>query len=373
MELIVQNLKKIFRTNKDEVQAVHGVSFTVPKGMFFTLLGPSGSGKTTILRCVGGLEMPDSGEIRLGEKVFYSDEKRIVLMPEERGIGMVFQSYAIWPHMTVFNNIAFPLRYGLKRVSSAEIKNKVQRVLNLVQMEGLETRMATQLSGGQQQRVALARALVSEPDLLLLDEPLSNLDAKLREEMRIEIRRIQKTLNLTTIYVTHDQAEALSMSDQVALLRSGKIVQIGVPRELYERPSDVFTSSFIGTSNKLTGTLERVAKEGSLGMVRIQGRDLICLIGEGCKVKKKVVVSIRPEDIEVAIVNNPTEDGWKGVVRQVVYFGDNMSCEIDTAGEILRAKLHPSVRLEEGQQVLLSFRSERCIAFPPETSNDGAP
>jgi iron(III) transport system ATP-binding protein len=373
MELIVEKLKKVFRAQAGEVQAVHGVSFSVPKGVFFTLLGPSGSGKTTILRCIGGLEMPDSGEIRLGEKVYFSDGKRIALMPEERGIGMVFQSYAIWPHMTVFNNVAFPLRYGLKRVSSAEIKEKVNHVLDLVQMEGLESRMATQLSGGQQQRVALARALVSEPDLLLLDEPLSNLDAKLREEMRIEIRRIQKALNLTTIYVTHDQAEALSMSDQVALLKSGKIVQLGVPRALYERPSDIFASSFIGSSNKLTGTLERVAKEGSLGMVRIQGRDLICVIGEGCKVRKPVVVSIRPEDIEVAVVNNPSEDGWKGVVRQVVYFGDNMSCEIDTAGEILHAKLHPSIRLEEGQQVLLSFRSERCVAFPPENSNDGSP
>ncbi|MGH7828371.1 MAG: ABC transporter ATP-binding protein [Candidatus Binatia bacterium] len=370
MDLTVQNLRKVFRAQAGEVQAVHGASFSVPNGVFFTLLGPSGSGKTTILRCIGGLEMPDSGEIRLGEKIYYSDKKRIVLMPEERGIAMVFQSYAIWPHMTVFNNVAFPLKYGLKRVPNAEIKSKVRRVLKLVQMDGLESRMATQLSGGQQQRVALARALVSEPDLLLLDEPLSNLDAKLREEMRIEIRRIQKSLGLTTIYVTHDQAEALSMSDQVALLRSGEIVQIGAPRELYERPSDVFASSFIGTSNKMTGTLERVANAGSLGVARIQGRDLICVIGEGCREKDEVVVSVRPEDIEVAVVNDPTADGWKGVVRQVVYFGDNMSCEIDSFGSVLRAKLHPSIRLEEGQQVLFSFRSERCVAFPAKMSND---
>ncbi len=368
MELVIQNLKKIFRSDAGEVQAVHGVSFSVPKGQFFTLLGPSGSGKTTILRCIGGLEMPDSGKIRLGEKVFYSDQERLVLMPEERGIGMVFQSYAIWPHMTVYNNVAFPLKYGLKRMAKAEIKSKVNRVLTLVQMNELESRMATQLSGGQQQRVALARALVSEPDLLLLDEPLSNLDAKLREEMRGEIRRIQKSIGLTTIYVTHDQAEALSMSDQVALLRNGKIVQIGSPRDLYERPSDFFASSFIGTSNKLPGTLERLAMPGALGTVRIQGRELTCVIGEGCKENSDVVVSVRPEDIDVKITGNPSEDGWKGVVRQVVYFGESMSCEIELAGAILRARLHPSMMLEEGKQVLLSFKPDRCVAFPPDAA-----
>lgn len=348
--------------------AVHGVSFYVPKGKFFTLLGPSGSGKTTILRCIAGLEFPDSGEIRLGEKTFYSDEKRIALMPEERGIGMVFQSYAIWPHMNVFDNVAFPLRFGLRRVPHGEIMSRVRRVLSLVQMEGLESRMATQLSGGQQQRVALARALVAEPELLLLDEPLSNLDAKLREEMRIEIRRIQRTLDLTTIYVTHDQAEALSMSDQVALLRSGKVVQVGPPREIYERPGDLFASTFIGTTNKLAGFMEHPGKPGSLGSVRIQGRELRCIIGEGCSEKGNVVVCVRPEDIEVTVASEVSTDGWKGVVRQVVYFGDSMSCEIESAGSILRARLHPSIILEEGQEVLLDFSSERCVAFPLDSS-----
>jgi iron(III) transport system ATP-binding protein len=368
MELIVQNLKKVFEAQAGIVQAVHGVSFTVPKGTFFTLLGPSGSGKTTILRCIGGLEMPDSGEIRLDEKIFFSDEKRIALMPEERGIGMVFQSYAIWPHMTVFNNVAFPLRYGLKRVPSAELNSRVERVLMLVQMEGLASRMATQLSGGQQQRVALARALVSEPDLLLLDEPLSNLDAKLREEMRVEIRRIQRTLGLTTIYVTHDQAEALSMSDQVALLRSGKIVQIGPPRDLYEKPSDVFASSFIGTSNQLPGIAEGITKAGSLGVVRIEGRELKCVIAEGCQDKAPVIVGVRPEDIDVQPLTDGNTDGWKGAVRQVIYFGDSMSCEIDFAGAVLRARLHPSIQLEDGQKVLIHFKPDRCVAFPPDSA-----
>ncbi|MFQ5903645.1 MAG: ABC transporter ATP-binding protein [Candidatus Binatia bacterium] len=369
MDLTVQNLEKIFRTREGEVQAVHGVSFSVLKGRFFTLLGPSGSGKTTILRCIAGLEFPDSGEIRLGEKTFYSKEKRIALMPEERGIGMVFQSYAIWPHMTVFDNVAFPLRFGLKRLPRSEVRSRVRKVLSLVQMNGLESRMATQLSGGQQQRVALTRALVAEPDLLLLDEPLSNLDAKLREEMRIEIRRIQKSLGLTAIYVTHDQAEALSMSDQVALLRAGKIVQLGTPRDLYERPRDIFTTSFIGTTNQLPGSIERLAEAGPLGSVRVNGRELNCLIGEGCREKDNVIVCVRPEDIEVKVATEVSEDGWKGIVRQVVYFGDGLNCEIESAGLLIRARLHPSVILEEGQQVLMSFRPERCVAFRSDSGN----
>lgn len=369
MELHVSELRKAFHAQAGEVQAVHGVSFEVPKGTFFTLLGPSGSGKTTILRCIGGLEMPDSGEIRLGEKIYFSDQQRIALMPEERGIGMVFQSYAIWPHMTVFNNVAFPLRFGLKRVPTAEIKTRVARVLELVQMEGLSARMATQLSGGQQQRVALARALVSEPDLLLLDEPLSNLDAKLREEMRVEIRRIQRALGLTTIYVTHDQAEALSMSDQIALLRSGKIVQIGAPRELYERPSDMFASGFIGTSNQLTGTVAHNVSPGAVGTVLIQGKPLACVIVEGCPQQGAVIVSVRPEDIEVSVNGARESEGWKGIVRQVVYFGDSMNCEIDFAGTLLRARLHPSTTLQDGQEISVDFKSGRCVAFPPESAS----
>jgi len=369
MELKVINLKKAFQAQAGNVQAVHGVSFEVPKGSLFTLLGPSGSGKTTILRCIGGLEMPDSGEIRLGEKVYYSDQQRIGLMPEERGIGMVFQSYAIWPHMTVYNNVAFPLRFGLKRVPASEIKARVTRVLDLVQMEGLSARMATQLSGGQQQRVALARALVSEPDLLLLDEPLSNLDAQLREEMRVEIRRIQKSLGLTTIYVTHDQAEALSMSDQIALLRRGKIIQLGGPRDLYEKPTDLFASGFIGTSNQIPGTVANAASPGAVGTVLIEGKPLVCVIVDGSPQDGAVTVSVRPEDVELNLNGADASGGWKGVVRQVIYFGDSMNCEIDFAGTLLRARLHPSSNLHDGQEVTVNFKSGRCVAFPREITN----
>jgi iron(III) transport system ATP-binding protein len=363
MDLVVENLRKFFNSGGSEVQAVRGASFSVTRGTFFTLLGPSGSGKTTILRCIGGLEAPDGGEIRLGEKIYYSARRRIALMPEERGIGMVFQSYAIWPHMTVFNNVAFPLKYGLRRLAASEVQARVKRVLELVQMEGLSGRMATQLSGGQQQRVALARALVSEPDLLLLDEPLSNLDAKLREDMRLEIRRIQRSLGLTTVYVTHDQAEALSMSDRIALLRGGEIVQLGGPRELYERPNDVFASAFIGTSNQLPGEI----LAGGLGSVRVKGRDIACVKGAGCPDRGKVIVSVRPEDINVRPANGDEANVWRGTVRQVVYFGDCMNCEIDFAGTVLRARLHPSTVLENGQEVTIDFEAKRCVAFPAES------
>ena len=369
MNLTVQNLTKTFRSAAGEVGAVRGISFSVPPGKFFTLLGPSGCGKTTTLRCIAGLEIPDSGVIRLQDKIFYSHEKRIALMPEERGIGMVFQSYAIWPHMSVFDNVAFPLRFGAKRLPRTEINSKVQRVLNLVQMDGLDLRMATQLSGGQQQRVALARSLVADPDLLLLDEPLSNLDAKLREQMRVEIRRIQKSLGLTTIYVTHDQAEALSMSDEIAVLRDGEIVQVGTPRDIYERPSNGFTSTFVGVTNKLPGKIKRLTGPDSLGSVLIQGRELTCVIGTGCQENGSVIVSARPEDIHVEPVHQDNDDSWTGVVRQVVYLGESLSCEIESAGLTIRARLHPAVKLEEGQRVLLSLQPDRCIALPPDSSS----
>ena len=369
MNLIVQNLAKSFKSAAGEVGAVCGISFSVTTGKFFTLLGPSGCGKTTTLRCIGGLELPDSGMIRLEEKILYSQDKSIALMTEERGIGMVFQSYAIWPHMSVFDNVAFPLRFGPKRLPRAETKSKVRQIFNLVHLDGLESRMVTQLSGGQQQRVALARSLVADPDLLLLDEPLSNLDAKLREEMRGEIRRIQKSLGLTTIYVTHDQAEALSMSDEIAVLRDGKIVQVGTPREIYERPSNGFTSSFIGVTNKLPGTIKQLPCPGSLGSVRINGRELTCVIGKGCRENGSVIVSARPEDIHVEPVCQVSDDSWTGTVRQVVYMGDCLTCKIDSDGLTIRARLHPAVRLEEGQRVVLSLQPERCIALPPESSS----
>jgi iron(III) transport system ATP-binding protein len=228
------------------------VSFRVEPGSVYTLLGPSGCGKTTLLRSIAGLETPDSGRIEIGSRQVYCSDSNVNLAPSQRRIGMVFQSYAIWPHMTVGENVAYPLQGG--RMSRTEIAKKVQTALELVGLPGLEDRPAPNLSGGQQQRVAFARALVSEPDVLLLDEPLSNLDAKLREQMRDELIRLQTTLGLTVLYVTHDQEEALSLSQRVALMRAGEFIEVGDPLTLYDHPVHPFTATFLGTSNLIPCT-----------------------------------------------------------------------------------------------------------------------
>src|SRR5499426_1796585 len=231
------------------IRAAEEVSFEVPAGKLFTLLGPSGCGKTTTLRSIAGLERPSAGEISVGGTVIYSSRKNVFIPPNRRGLGMVFQSYAIWPHMTVFENAAFPLQVSKKSIPKKSIQERVHRVLKVVALDEMADREATKLSGGQQQRLALARALVMEPPLLLLDEPLSNLDAKLRDRMRTELKRLQRELGITTVYVTHDQSEALALSHQIAVMNGGRIEQVGSPREVYERPCNRFVADFIGTTN----------------------------------------------------------------------------------------------------------------------------
>src|SRR5688572_14008521 len=235
------------------VKAAQDVSFTVDEGRLFTLLGPSGCGKTTTLRSIAGLERPRAGEIYVNDRVVYSSARNVFVAPNRRGFGMVFQSYAIWPHMNVFQNSAFPLEVGEKSYSRKDMRDKVMRVLRAVQLDHLADREATKLSGGQQQRLALARALVMEPALLLLDEPLSNLDAKLRERMRFELKRLQRELRITTVYVTHDQSEALALSHAIAVMSEGRIQQIGTAREIYERPVNAFVADFVGTTNFVEG------------------------------------------------------------------------------------------------------------------------
>src|SRR5581483_5077821 len=238
------------------VKAAQNVTFDVPEGKLFTLLGPSGCGKTTTLRSIAGLERPVSGEIEVDGRVVYSSSKGIFVAPNKRNFGMVFQTYAIWPHMNVFQNVAFPLE--VRKMAKLEIRERVMRVLTAVQLAHLVDREATKLSGGQQQRLALARALVMEPQLLLLDEPLSNLDAKLREKMRFELKRLQRELKLTTVYVTHDQGEALALSHEIAVMNEGRVVQIGTPRQIYEQPQDRFVADFVGTTNFIGGTVSTV-------------------------------------------------------------------------------------------------------------------
>jgi len=295
--IIVEGLVKTF-VGPQSVPVLNDVSFEVGEGQFYTLLGPSGCGKTTTLRCIAGLEHADAGRILLGDVEVFSS--RAFVPANRREIGMVFQSYAVWPHMSVFDNVAFPLRHGRHKMrNKAKIRDKVDRVLALVGLEHAASRGASNLSGGQQQRLALARAVVEEPRLLLLDEPLSNLDAKLRERMRSEIRILQKELNITTLFVTHDQAEALSMSDRVAVMNSGRIVQEGSPRDTYFNAQSHFVANFIGSTNIVAGKLlPTFAGDGcriiETGFGALHSREDPHNVDSG-----EVSVAIRPEAIRV--------------------------------------------------------------------------
>src|ERR1051326_6980456 len=247
--ITIRSLKKWFDTPRGRVDALRGIDLDVGEKEFCVLLGPSGCGKTTTLRCVAGLERPDAGEIEIEGAMVNSPARRIYLPTEKRDIGMVFQSYAIWPHMNVFQNVAFPLVRGRKRFGREVVAEKVRRALHLLPLDGLEDRPATDLSGGQQQRVAMARAMVTEPKILLMDEPLSNLDARLREQMRVELKKITRAVGVTTLYVTHDQAEALSLGDKVCVMHDGEIVQMAAPDEVYRRPANLFVAEFVGEMN----------------------------------------------------------------------------------------------------------------------------
>jgi ABC-type Fe3+/spermidine/putrescine transport system ATPase subunit len=311
------------------IAAVNDVSFGVKKGEVLTLLGPSGCGKTTTLRLIAGFERPDRGEVHVEGKCIVSTAKRIFFPPEKRDMGMVFQSYAIWPHMNVFENVAYPLR--LRRLGANAVREKVEGVLDIVGLSGLEGRSAMLLSGGQQQRVAVARALVYSPKILLLDEPLSNLDAKLREQMRVELKNLQRRLSITVIFVTHDQVEAMTMSDHLAVMRDGKIEQMGSPQEIYEQPRTPFVQEFIGRVIWLEGKVVDTDWQRALIALNGNGATRIrCDMSEG-EVKKgdPVVVAIRPEEVELSRERNgealnqlPCE------VENAVFLGDRYECHL---------------------------------------------
>src|SRR5919199_2287248 len=294
--LAVENLHKWFIERKERVHAVDGVSFQVEAGSFYTLLGPSGCGKTTTLRCVAGLERPDDGVIVVAGRTVSG--KNQFVPPHKRDIGMVFQSYAIWPHMSVFENVAFPLRVA-RGIPGSEIKRRVEEALATVQLAGYEGRMATQLSGGQQQRLALARALVRRPKLLLLDEPLSNLDAQLRAELRVELLGLQRQVGITTLYVTHDQVEALSMSSRIAVMNQGRIVQEGTPREVYEHPNSDFVARFVGTANFLPGTIAGRAAEPAHVVVETSIGPVEAAAPPGRAAGDALTLTVRPENIRL--------------------------------------------------------------------------
>ncbi|MPZ62698.1 MAG: ATP-binding cassette domain-containing protein [Propionibacteriales bacterium] len=369
--LEIEELRKTFPASRGErekrVVAVNDVAFTVEQGQLFTLLGPSGCGKTTTLRCIAGLENPDKGEITVDGRTLFSNQNGIRLRANERGLGMVFQSYAIWPHMNVFKNVAFPLEVlpWKQRLPKKEINSRVERVLSVVQLDHLADREATDLSGGQQQRLALARALVMEPPLLLLDEPLSNLDAKLREEMRFELKRLQREFDITAVYVTHDQVEALAMSNVIAVMESGNIEQIGRPREIYERPVSRFVANFIGTSNFIEGTIKERDSDGVF-VVTTKTGDLRASSPVDLPVGEPVVVSVRPEHVDVAKGSTPVDSvgRWSGVVENRAFLGESVD-HVVRVGELeLRARCNPAMSLPPETEVTLTFPESACSLVP---------
>jgi iron(III) transport system ATP-binding protein len=363
----IKSLVKIFADGDNAgVRAVNDISFTVEEGRFYTLLGPSGCGKTTTLRCIAGLEKANGGEIVVaGNKVFSATDGTFV-PAYRRPIGMVFQSYAIWPHMTVFENVAFPLRVGKQRFSSSDVKIKVKNALGQVELDGYEERMATQLSGGQQQRLALARALVREPQVLLLDEPLSNLDAKLRERMRFELRELQRRLRITTLYVTHDQIEALSMSNVIAVMNSGVIVQEGAPREIYLQPKSQFVANFIGSTNQLPGQITKI-EAGDTAQVRTDDGEITCSVLEGLKAGSKVVVVVRPESVTLHR-QKPASDAnlLEGKIGAAMFLGEYVDCTVELGKNLLQTHQRYTLQVRRGDSVWVELPAGECMALPAE-------
>ena len=347
------------------VKAAQDVNIDVPEGHFFTLLGPSGCGKTTTLRSIAGLERPNAGEISVSDVVVFSARRNIFVPPNQRGFGMVFQSYAIWPHMNVFTNTAFPLQVGKKKYSRDEIDAKVMRVLKAVQLDHLRNREATKLSGGQQQRLALARALVMEPKLLLLDEPLSNLDAKLRELMRFELKRLQRELRITTVYVTHDQSEALALSHQIAVMSAGRIQQIGSPRDIYERPQSKFVADFVGTTNFVDGTVRHAMGEQQQYLIDTELGPLQSYSVETVHPGQAVVLSIRPEDVRLSdTALEPGMNVLNGVVDQKVFLGESLDWVLKAGGRTLLARTHPTIYTHIGEPIWARVDPLKCVAMP---------
>jgi iron(III) transport system ATP-binding protein len=354
--LSVTDLRKQFAIGRP---AIDGVSFAVQAGEIVVLLGPSGCGKTTTLRCVAGLEHPTSGEISIAGKVVSSPERGVLVPPRSRDLGMVFQSYAVWPHMTVRQNVIYPLKH--REVARAAANRKVDEVLELVGLSEYADRPVVALSGGQMQRVALARSIVYRPQLLLLDEPLSNLDAKLRLRLRDDLRVILKQTGMTALYVTHDQAEAVVLGDRIGVMRDGKLLQIGTPDEIYNRPADLFVANFTGATNELTGTL--VGRSGEFGVVDFgDGRRGETALLQALDLGDKVRIALRPENIGIG-----RHDGGNSFPARVLdrrYQGTQTVYDIDLFGKRLEAlELGTAARHQVGVETQVSLPREGCWAY----------
>jgi iron(III) transport system ATP-binding protein len=349
----IEKLTKAF----GDVAAVSGVSLSVAQGEMLVLVGPSGCGKTTCLRCIAGLERPTGGRICIGERVITAIEDGVFVPPEKREIGMVFQSYAIWPHMTVYENVAYPLR--AMDVRGDELHKRVLDALRLVQLEPLAERYSSQISGGQQQRVALARSLVGEPKLLLFDEPLSNLDANLRLQMRIEIKELQKHLGFTAVYVTHDQAEAMAIADRIAIMEKGSLRQVGTPRDIYERPANSFVAGFMGTTNLLRGHV--ASKQGSGALVRTPaGVEVQVAQADGVAPGESVWVSIRPEALEIR-AGAAGANAWPATIRLATYIGESIIYRAELGGQAVELHAPPNENYPTGAGVTLAADPRSCI------------
>jgi iron(III) transport system ATP-binding protein len=338
---------------EDLPRAVDDFSIEIKDGEFFTLLGPSGCGKTTTLRSLAGLETPDSGDIELSGQVVYSSAKKINVPTDQRRVGMVFQSYAIWPHMTVFENVAFPLRVQKRRnrLSAGAIKDAVERALAVVELDAYAGRGATKLSGGQQQRLALARAMVARPAVMLLDEPLSNLDAKLRDSMRIELKRLQNRSGFTAVYVTHDQVEALAMSSRIAIMNGGVVQQIGAPKEIYAHPANRFVAGFIGRMNFLDGTVvsSRSSENELLEVNAGLGVANRARSAENYTRGESVTLCVRPEGVRI---HPPREDGaGNGRIRAAQFLGEAIEYIVTVNDRELLVRADPQTLFERGATV----------------------
>jgi iron(III) transport system ATP-binding protein len=382
--LTVENLTKLYRRGEQSGGGIRDASFSLQPGAFFTLLGPSGCGKTTTLRCIAGLERPDDGVISLGDTVVFDARRRIHVAMNERGIGMVFQSYAIWPHMTVFENVAFPLKAmrGV-RLGREEIRRRVEDSLRRANLANYGQRNATMLSGGEQQRVAFARAIVGEPKLLLLDEPLSNLDAGLREEMRSELLRLQRTIGITTVYVTHDQTEALTLSDRIAVVDRGCILQVGAPAEIYLRPQSEFVARFVGSTNILYGKATDPPPYPPAGQGSVEGRAVVlrvevglerplgCISPAGIGSNGEAAVSVRPEaiDVELSADGKPTSGNvneMRGEIAATTFMGVNLRYDVRIGHRMLCVITPPRHVFSVGDKVVLRFAFESAVAVRPE-------
>ena len=370
--IVVEGIHRTFASRQGAIEAVKPFDLTIRTGSLFTLLGPSGCGKTTLLRMLSGLERPDGGRIAIDDRVVFSSQERVDVPADRRGIGMVFQSYAVWPHMSVYDNVAYPLR--VLRVGRATIRERVERALASVGLEGMGDRPSTQLSGGQQQRVSLARALVPEPSLLLLDEPFSNLDAHLRAQMGDELKELQQRIGVTTVYVTHDQQEALALSDELAIMNEGEIVQTGPSMELYRRPRTRFAAACLGRTNLLTGRSDRPLGPG-LATLKSGVGELQVRVAESPEPHRRTfVVAIRPEDLVVspAADDQTSAEGADchnvihGCAERVVFRGEALDVAVRVDAQVIWVRGSPWSPIGQGDRVRLQVDPERCTVLLDE-------